>query len=127
MHPHKILIADDDIFNQRILKNLVEREGYETIVVSNGAEVLEKLSNEIFALLLLDVRMPIMDGIETTQRIRTGEAGTATQFIPIIGLTALSSANYESTLIEAGMNQVIEKPPRTEVLQQALMKLLPIF
>ncbi len=109
--PSRILLAEDNRVNQRLVQRILEKEGHDVLVVANGRDVLEALKNETFDLVLMDVQMPLMDGIETTKAIRHAEALTHAH-IPIVALTAHAMKGDQDRCIAAGMDGYVSKPIR---------------
>jgi len=107
-----ILLADDSEFNQFIVKSLLKNEPYELDIVDNGKQVLTKIRNKEFDLILMDIQMPEMNGIEAAKILRTKGYD-----VPIVALTS----NVEEA-ISAGMNDYIEKPLRKDLLREKLEK-----
>src|SRR5499426_1321570 len=107
LHPSKILIVDDEPFNVDYLEQELEDLGYITEGASNGCEALEKVAVEAPDLILLDVMMPIMDGL-TTCRLLKGD--DETRLIPIVIMTALDGFDDRIKGIEAGADDFLTKP-----------------
>ncbi|MGB1508114.1 MAG: response regulator, partial [Crocinitomicaceae bacterium] len=103
----KILVAEDNLTNQFLIKTILEKHGIATTVASNGIEALKILETENFDIILMDMRMPQLDGLETTKVIRNEFKNSTT---PIIALTANASENDRKLCLEAGMNEFIVKP-----------------
>jgi len=103
----KILVAEDNLTNQFLIKTILEKHGISTTVASNGIEALKILEKENFDIILMDMRMPQLDGLETTKVIRKEFKNSTT---PIIALTANASENDRKLCLEAGMNEFIVKP-----------------
>ncbi len=120
-----LLVAEDNLVNQRFVKRLLEKKGYQVTVVNNGLEVLESLKQHVYDLILMDVQMPEMDGLEATQVIRESEADSD-RHIPIIALTANAMKGDRSRCLDAGMDDYISKPVKPadllRVIQQVLHK-----
>lgn len=106
----KILLADDEYINQRIVSAYLEELGATVGICDNGAELLKQMDEETPDIILMDIRMPILDGIETTKLIREKEASTDLDRIPIIALTAQATTDFEAKCKEAGMDDYITKP-----------------
>src|SRR5205814_6389092 len=83
----RVLIAEDNVVNQRLAARLLEKQGHSVAVVDNGLAALAVLAQQPFDLVLMDVQMPEMDGLETTAAIRAQEQGTG-RHLPIIALTS---------------------------------------
>jgi len=117
MNPLHILVADDDPQNQSMLSLILKRKGYSLGIASNGVEVIEAVKRKPFDLVLMDVFMPQMDGIEATRQIRASENGG--NRIPIIGLTAVIEVEHVHCL-QAGMDHVLSKPLDIEELDEVI-------
>ncbi|BAU56290.1 hybrid sensor histidine kinase/response regulator [Mucilaginibacter gotjawali] len=104
--PMKILIAEDNLINQKLITKVIARLGYTPEVVNNGKQVLEMLENDFYDIILMDVQMPEMDGLETTRIIRMQD----TRQPYIIAMTASAMAEDKAACLEAGMNYFISKP-----------------
>jgi PAS domain S-box-containing protein len=114
----RILIAEDDPLNLFSSKCLLEECGHVVITAMNGQEALQRLAEQDFDLILMDIQMPVMDGVEATKRIRTDPAFHAKSHIPIIAMTAYAMVGDREKFLEAGMDDYIAKP----VDWKALMK-----
>ena len=106
----RILLAEDNIVNQKVTLKLLEKMGYRADVVANGLEVLKALETIPYTLVLMDVQMPEMDGIEATLQIRNRKWTIQNPDIPIIALTAHAMKKDREKCIEAGMNDYLAKP-----------------
>ena len=118
-HPLRILLAEDNVVNQKLALRILEQMGYRADVAVNGLETIESVERETYDLVLMDVQMPEMDGIEATRRIRAS-ASLAKQ-PHIVGLTANAMQGDREVCLAAGMNDYITKPIRVEELVNALM------
>jgi putative nucleotidyltransferase with HDIG domain len=114
-----ILVVEDSEVNQLVIVNLLRAHGHQVAVANNGAEALELLEKDSYDLILMDILMPTMDGLETTRRIRKREEGTG-HHIPIIALTAHAMYGDREKFLAAGMDDYLAKPVRMEELYQAL-------
>ncbi len=103
-----ILIVEDIVANQEVMRSLLEPAGCNVGVANHGKEALELMSNQIFDVILMDIRMPIMDGIETTEYIRMHEGPH--QDVPIIALTADASAENNAQCLAVGADVFLTKP-----------------
>jgi PAS domain S-box-containing protein len=119
-HPLRILLAEDNIINQKVALRLLEKMGYRADVAANGQEVLNALRKSFYDVILMDVQMPEMDGVETTQRIR--EYWPHDQQPCIIALTAHAMQGDRQWLLTAGMDDYMGKPIRVEELTEKLQK-----
>ncbi len=114
-------MAEDNAVNQRLAARLLEKRGHRVVVVANGREALDTLEKINFDLVLMDVQMPEMDGLDATRIIRNSETGTG-RHIPIVALTAHALKRDEERCIEAGMDAYLTKPIRPEKLDEILQK-----
>ena len=121
---YRILIAEDEKVNRLYTKQYLEQQGFTVEAVTDGQQVLDKLFYEDFNLVLMDVQMPIMNGIETTQAIRKGEAGAHNKRIPIIAITAYAMQGDRDRFISQGMDDYIAKPVIKEELYKIIMRTL---
>jgi len=116
----KILVAEDNLVNQRVVALILEKLGYQPHIVNNGLEAFNEVKNNAYDLVLMDVEMPEMDGITATKKIFEEQADAAPY---IIGLTAYAMTEDRDRCLQAGMNNFLTKPIRVEklglVLQQA--------
>ena len=115
-----ILIAEDNIFNQKYIITLLTNMGHKCKLVNNGVKVLKALSSEKFDLILMDIQIPIMNGIETTNAIRKSNNKYFDKDIPIIAVTAFALEEDKENFIEHGMNDFISKPINTGKLKTAI-------
>jgi len=104
----KILLAEDHLINQDICVNVLEPNGYEVTVVMTGEEAIEAFEKEKFDLILMDIKMPEMDGLTATKIIRSKEPEE--QHIPIIALTALAAEDDKDDCLKAGVDTHLAKP-----------------
>ena len=116
--PLKVLVADDDLLNQRMMQVLMKHEGHSVDVVSNGLEAFDAVKFQKFDIVLMDLQMPVMDGIEASQRIREWENGGQHTFI--VALTAGYLPEEGQRLFEAGIDNYLPKPFEMEHLQRML-------
>jgi len=108
--PIRILVAEDGAINQEVIVGMLELKGYQVVVASDGEEAVQKASEDSFALCLMDVDMPKMDGIEATRMIRTTVPGADQDTLPIIAMTAHCGDQIWAKCEAAGMNAYIPKP-----------------
>ena len=131
----RILLAEDNITNQQVALGILKKLGLRADAVANGVEVLKALENLPYDLVLMDVQMPEMDGIEATKRIRNtelripnhAETGDSPSpfVIPIIAMTAHAMQGDRERCLMAGMNDYITKPVSPQALAEALDRWLP--
>ncbi|MHC1713368.1 MAG: ATP-binding protein [Solidesulfovibrio sp.] len=106
----RILLAEDDLVNQIAVRHMLEKKGQHVLCANNGREALDILAREDPDVVLLDMQMPVMDGMETIRRIRAGEAGEAKRDVPVVALTALAMKGDEAMVLAAGCNAYLAKP-----------------
>ncbi|MEJ2153730.1 MAG: response regulator [Desulfobacteraceae bacterium] len=111
-----ILVAEDNAINQKVAMHMLDKFGYTAHAANNGKEVLACLSRSAFDLILMDIQMPELDGLETTRIIR--ESNTAFNRIPIIAMTANAIKGDEDRCIRAGMDDYISKPIVADTVKQ---------
>jgi CheY-like chemotaxis protein len=104
-----VLVAEDNIVNQRIASAVLQKRGHRVTIANNGREALVAYERENFDLVLMDVQMPEMDGLEATAAIREREAFTKVH-MPIIALTAHAMKGDRERMLEAGMDDYLSKP-----------------
>jgi two-component system sensor histidine kinase/response regulator len=115
----RILLVEDNRTNQLLAMGLLEKRGHEVAVAENGADALETLDKQTFDLVLMDVQMPGMDGLQATQAIRKNESKSG-KHIPIIAMTAHAMVGDQERCLEAGMDDYISKPIRPQQLVEVL-------
>ncbi len=115
--PLQILVAEDHAANQRLALLMLEGLGYRADIAANGLEVLEALERQSYDVILMDVQMPEMDGLEATRRVRQRWAGHGPR---IIAMTANVATDDRQACLDAGMNDYLPKPIRVEELVAAL-------
>jgi CheY-like chemotaxis protein len=120
MTPHQILLAEDGLLHQKLLVSLLSKQGYEVTVAQNGQEAVESVATREFDVVLMDVEMPVMDGLTATRLIRELESPSSER-LPIIGVT--SGVDYD-TCLAAGMDAFLEKPVEPELLHATLKRVL---
>ncbi|KAF9348618.1 histidine kinase osmosensor, partial [Mortierella sp. NVP85] len=125
----RILLAEDNIVNQKLATRILEKLKHKVTVVSNGKLAVEKFDTNHFDLILMDVRMPIMGGFEATQEIRKLEAlrgkGERIPIIALIGNAVFGEVNKRDKCIASGMDEYVPKPIRVSTLISTVNKFLP--
>ncbi len=116
----KILVAEDNIVNRKLDIRLLEKLGQQVVVAENGLEVLNALNKGEYDLILMDIQMPEMDGIEATKRIREMESGD--KHIPIIALTAHAMKGDRERFLDAGMDDYLSKPLHSDQLYEVIRR-----
>jgi CheY-like chemotaxis protein len=122
-HPLRILLAEDNIVNQKVAVRILERLGYRPDVAANGLEVLQALQRQTYDVVLMDVQMPEMDGLETTRRIV--QRWPRDKRPRLIAMTAYALEGDRERCLEAGMDDYISKPIRMEELVRGLEQSQP--
>jgi len=117
-----ILLVEDNIVNQKVVLRFLEKEGHSVLVAGNGREALLALERNPFDLVLMDVQMPEMDGLEATAAIRAGEHGRERQ-VPILAMTAHAMSGDRERCLAAGMDGYIAKPVHKAELLEAIARL----
>jgi two-component system, sensor histidine kinase and response regulator len=119
--PLRILLAEDNLVNQRLTVRILEKRGHTVVVAANGHEALENFARDRFDLILMDIQMPVMDGLEATRMIRAHEEH-ALAHTPIIAMTAYAMKGDREKCLAAGMNDYLSKPFNTSDLCAMLEK-----
>jgi len=123
---YRILVAEDDEISQQIVRELLEQQGLEVTVVGNGYDALQALRDTHYDLLLLDIEMPVMGGLEAIAKLRA-LAPTSPQMatLPVIAMTAHALVSDRKRFLAAGMNDHLSKPLEPSVLRELLNQWLP--
>lgn len=121
----RILAAEDNLTNQAVLKAIMGAVGMDLTLASSGVEAVELWRKGRFDLILMDVHMPDMNGLEATRRIRAAEAKAGRSPIPIIALTANAYSHQVSEYVQAGMDDHVAKPIDIQALVRTMQRLLP--
>jgi CheY-like chemotaxis protein len=117
--PLRVLLTEDNAINQRLACRLLEREGHTVLLANNGIEALRAFAEQPLDLILMDVQMPQMDGLEATAEIRKREK-TGTTHVPIIAMTAHAMADDRDRCLAAGMDDYVTKPIDIHMLFEAI-------
>jgi CheY-like chemotaxis protein len=114
----KILLVEDNLLNQRIVLFSLKKYNHEVIIANNGLEAVEKFNEAKYDVILMDIMMPVMDGLEATVKIREVEKMNNTdKRTPIIALTANTMDNDRNTCLSYGMDEFMAKPFDIEKLK----------
>ena len=121
----KILLIEDNLLNQKIVTYNLKKLNYDITAVTNGTDAIDKIKNNIFNLVLMDIMLPGMNGFEITSEIRKLEKENKTdKQLIIIALTANTLNNDREKCIAAGMNEYIKKPFTAEELINKIKKFI---
>jgi two-component system, sensor histidine kinase and response regulator len=115
----RILLAEDNFVNQKLAVRLLEKMGHVVRTAGSGMEVLQLHRTESFDVVLMDLQMPVMGGLEATRRIREEETKSG-RHIPIVAMTAHAASEDENRCLQAGMDGYLTKPVRREALQKKI-------
>ena len=118
-HPLRILLAEDNLVNQKLALRLLSQMGYRADLAANGIEAIQCIERQPYDLVLMDVQMPEMDGLEATRRITA--RGPTAQRPRIVAMTANAMQGDREECIAAGMDDYVTKPIRVDALVQALL------
>jgi CheY-like chemotaxis protein len=123
--PLRILLAEDNVVNQRLAMRVLEKQGHTVVVVGDGVMALAALKRDHFDVVLMDVQMPLMDGVEATAAIRKEERASG-QHIPIIAMTAHAMTGDRQRFLESGMDGYLSKPVHSQELFAAIENVLSL-
>jgi signal transduction histidine kinase/CheY-like chemotaxis protein/HPt (histidine-containing phosphotransfer) domain-containing protein len=118
----RILVAEDHPVNQEVVQRLLRAEGHSVVLAVNGKEAVEACDRRAFDVVLMDVQMPEMDGIEATRFLRTAEEGTG-RHLPIIAMTAHAMKGDRERCLAAGMDEYLSKPVHKQELLRVLQRM----
>ena len=122
-----ILVVEDNKINQKVIRLLMDRLGYNIDIANNGYEAIAALNRKRYALVLMDEQMPEMDGLEATRQIRQAQAAKSPYFPPgikIIAMTAKAMTGDRQACLDAGMDDYLSKPVSPDALQAMLLRYL---
>jgi CheY-like chemotaxis protein len=120
----RILLVEDNEVNRTIATKLLEKRGHVVIAVENGALAVERTASDHFDVVLMDVQMPVMDGLTATTHIRTREHGTGTH-LPIVAVTAHALEEDRRRCFAAGMDAYLPKPIKSSDLFATVLRYAP--
>ena len=118
----RVLLVEDNIINQRVATAMLNKLGCTVDIASNGVEAIDALKKQAYALVIMDLQMPVMGGIEATKEIRNKQTGIINPDIPVIAMTANATSQDKKNCLYAGMNDFISKPVVMPTLQELLKK-----
>jgi CheY-like chemotaxis protein len=119
----RVLIAEDNLVNQKVIAGLLARRGQDTVLVATGREAFEAWRRESFDAIFMDVQMPDMDGFEATAAIREAERATDTH-IPIVAMTAHAMSGDRERCLAAGMDDYVAKPISVKEIDRILLQIV---
>ncbi|MEF2229534.1 MAG: ATP-binding protein [Pseudodesulfovibrio sp.] len=124
MHPDNlsVLVVEDDRVNQIAISRMLEKMHHKAKCVDNGQRALEVLKTERFDCIFMDIQMPVLDGIETTKKLRSDDSMPFTKNIPIVALTAHAMPEDRDKFLKVGMNDYVSKPVSFEQLAAVLRR-----
>ncbi len=117
---HNILLVEDNPVNQLLAKKLLEKQAHKVTAVENGQKAIDCLAHDQFDLILMDVQMPVMDGVEATKRIRNDTSGKFNPNIPIVAMTAHAMKGDRESFMDIGMDGYISKPIDRDKLENVI-------
>lgn len=117
----KVLIAEDSSVIQNLTRKILEAQNYQITSVKNGKEVMDKLASEAYGLILLDINMPVMDGMECARQVR-GLADADKANTPIIAVTGNAMNYTEEDFKNVGINEYLQKPLNFDLLVEKVKK-----
>jgi CheY-like chemotaxis protein len=121
--PLQILVAEDHPVNQLVTARILEKRGHHVTLVADGQSALDALERRAYDLVLMDVQMPVMDGLQATSLIRAKEGAHGTH-LPVIAFTALAMPGDQEHLLAAGIDDYVPKPVRADQLFEAMGRVL---
>jgi len=116
----RILVAEDNKFNQVVVQRILEKQNHDVVIVENGQEALDALAREDFDVCLMDVQMPVMDGLQAVNLLRRREAEENLPHLPVIALTAHAMVGDRERCIEAGADEYVTKPINSSQLAETM-------
>jgi CheY-like chemotaxis protein len=122
--PPRLLVVEDDLASRHIIVRLVQQLGCEADTAENGAEAVRMLEQGTYDLVLMDVMMPEMDGLEATRIIRDRASAVLDHDVPIVAVTAIAATPGRDKCLAAGMNDFLPKPVRVKLLGEVIEMLV---
>jgi signal transduction histidine kinase/DNA-binding NarL/FixJ family response regulator len=120
--PARVLLVEDNPTNQKLANTVLAKLGHQVTVTANGSEAMAALASADFDVVLMDCRMPVMDGFEATRRIRAGEGGVRDSHVPIIAMTADAMEGDRQRVLDIGMDDYLTKPIDTTRMAAAIAR-----
>lgn len=119
-----ILIVEDNEVSRKVARGLLARRGFKVMVAEDGQDALITMRQHSFDLVLMDIKMPVMDGLEATRRIRKGEGGLTGSGVPIVAMTAYAMQGDKENFLKEGMTDYLTKPVQAEALYETVERVL---
>jgi CheY-like chemotaxis protein len=120
----KVLVAEDNPINQKLMKSVLNRLGMEVTVVANGHEALKAREENHYNIIFMDIQMPLMGGVEATQKILAFEEISKQRHIPIVALTANALEGDKEKYMASGMDDYLPKPMNVDDLEKILKRFM---
>ncbi|MFP5239552.1 MAG: ATP-binding protein, partial [Acidobacteriota bacterium] len=120
---NKVLVVEDESMNRLTAVRFLQHLGFDPVGVADGHQALDILTQSRFDVVLMDIQMPEMDGLEATRRLRSG--GTINRNVPVVALTAHAMSGDRDRFLAAGMDEYLTKPMEMNALREVLARLLP--
>jgi two-component system, sensor histidine kinase and response regulator len=117
------LLAEDNVVNQRLISRLLEKMGHVVTIVGDGQVALRLTAQREFDLVAMDMQMPIMDGVETTEKIRAREKHSALH-LPIMAMTASAFEEDRQRCLQAGMDGYVVKPVTSKAIEMEIARVM---
>nr|WP_230404705.1 ATP-binding protein [Nitratidesulfovibrio sp. HK-II] len=117
-----VLLVEDDAVNQLAVQRMLEKSGMTVTLATDGQQALDALRRATFDCVVMDVQMPVMDGLAATRAIRTDPAFAARAAIPVVAMTAHAMVGDRETFLEAGMDDYVAKPVEMDMLRRAILR-----
>ena len=121
----RVLVVDDIQSNRILSARILEKRGHTVKTVINGQEAIEQLTREDFDVVLMDLQMPVMDGLEATRIIRNRTSRVRRHDVPVIAVSSVSECDGKKPCMEAGMNGYLSKPVRFDVFLETVERYAP--
>jgi CheY-like chemotaxis protein len=118
----KILVAEDNSANRELIREILEVQGYEVLEAANGLEALEQIEEQVPDLVLMDIQMPLLDGLEAVHKLRKTARFSK---LPVIALTAYAMSGDEEKALNAGFDGYLSKPMDVKQLLAYLQQFTP--
>jgi CheY-like chemotaxis protein len=121
----RVLVVDDIQSNRMLSARILEKRGHSVKTVENGREAIEQLIEEDFDVVLMDLQMPVMDGLEATRIIRNRASRVRRHDVPVIAVSTVAECDGKKPCLAAGMNGYLSKPLRLDVFLETVERYAP--